>query len=545
MSIESAPITADERWSPDELALIEALPPSVGSRIRTLLRDRDHYLALHAALIDVERATSLDERLRIFVHAIHSIGYGRVGIAIREGDHEGPRCIAVGMEPREVLALSDLRHGGAEWGVGGTHVLPLTTPAGHLVATLVLGDPGEEGPAALSRLRTIELFAQQVVHHVEQIRLSELTARQAERLQRLQVVGNAMARSLDAREISLEVARGVSQLIACDSVVVVHPDLERATVAPLVRLIGGVELPLPEAPLGEGVIARVARTGQPVLVAEPHPAASELIGADALVVAAGTPVGSLLAVPLRVGLHLVAVLAVASVRRDAFGDDDADLLLTMGAQAASALSNARLYAESQHERRQTEALADVARAVSESLRMGEVLRLIMRHTMSLLGAEGACVALRRDDYLHVVAAGGSGDLLAGLVLPVRSSISGRAVLTHSPVISNDVPNDPDVSRQAQRLVRIRNTIVVPLSTARGVIGTLCVFNRTAEFAEDDAKVLQRLADHVAVAIVNARLYEELAESSREWTVAFNAIPTGMAVTTSSRIETRRSMPPRG
>ena len=529
MSIESAPITADERWSPDELALIEALPPSLGSRIRTLLRDRDHYLALHAALIDVERATSLDERLRIFVHAIHSIGYGRVGIAIREGDHEGPRCIAVGMEPREVLALSDLRHGGAEWGVGGTHVLPLTTPAGHLVATLVLGDPGEEGPAALSRLRTIELFAQQVVHHVEQIRLSELTARQAERLQRLQVVGNAMARSLDAREISLEVARGVSQLIACDSVVVVHPDLERATVAPLVRLIGGVELPLPEAPLGEGVIARVARTGQPVLVAEPHPAASELIGADALVVGAGTPVGSLLAVPLRVGLHLVAVLAVASVRRDAFGDDDADLLLTMGAQAASALSNARLYAESQHERRQTEALADVARAVSESLRMGEVLRLIMRHTMSLLGAEGACVALRRDDYLHVVAAGGSGDLLAGLVLPVRSSISGRAVLTHSPVISNDVPNDPDVSRQAQRLVRIRNTIVVPLSTARGVIGTLCVFNRPAEFEADDAKVLQRLADHVAVAIVNARLYEELAESSREWTVAFNAIPTGMAV----------------
>jgi PAS domain S-box-containing protein len=529
VSIESVPIAAEERWSADELALLESLPASLAGRIRTLLRDRDHYLALHAALIDVERATSLDERLRIFVHAIHAIGYGRVGIAIREGDHDGPRCIAVGMELHEVLALSDLRHGGAEWGAGGTHVLPLHTPAGHPIATLVLGDPADEGPSALTRLRSIELFAQQVVHHIEQVRLSELTARQAERLQRIQVVGNAMARSLDEREISLEVARGVSQLITCDSVVVVHPDLERATVMPLVRLIGGVEMPLPEAPLGEGVIARVARTGQPVLVAEPHPAASELIGADALVVAAGTPVGSLLAVPLRVGLHLVAVLAVASVRGDAFGDDDADLLLTMGAQAASALSNARLYSESQRERRQTEALADVARAVSESLRMGEVMRLIMRHAMSLLGAEGAWVALRREDYLHVVAAGGTGDVLAGLVLPVKSSISGRAVLTQSPVISNDVPNDPDASRQAQRLVRLRNTAVVPLSTARGVIGTLSVFNRKVEFDSHDARILQRLADHVAVAIVNARLYEELAESSREWTVAFNAIPTGMAV----------------
>ena len=248
MSIESAPIAAEERWSADELALLESLPASLAGRIRSLLRDRDHYLALHAALIDVERATSLDERLRIFAHAIHAIGYGRVGIAIREGDHDGPRCIAVGMEPHEVLALSDLRHGGAEWGVGGTHVLPLHTPAGHPIATLVLGDPADEGPSAMTRLRSIELFAQQVVHHIEQVRLSELTARQAERLQRIQVVGNAMARSLDEREISLDLARGVSQLITCDSVVVVHPDLERATVTPLVRLVGGVEMPLPEAP---------------------------------------------------------------------------------------------------------------------------------------------------------------------------------------------------------------------------------------------------------------------------------------------------------
>ena len=529
MATDAVQVTSDEPWSAEEVALLASLPPSLAGRIRTLLRDRDHYLALHAALADVARATSLDERLRVFVHAIHSIGYGRVGIAIREGDHDGPRCIAVGMEQHEVLALTDLKRGGTEWRAGGMHVMPLRTPAGHHVATLVLGDPADDGASAPGRLRTIELFAQQVVHHIEQVRLSELTARQAERLQRLQLVGSALARSLDEREISLELARGVSQLIACDSVVVVQPDLERATVTPLVRLVGDAELPLPEVPLGEGVIARVARTGQPVLVAEPHPAASELIGADALVVGAGAPVASLLAVPLRVGRHLVAVVAVASTRRDAFADDDADLLLTMGAQAASALSNARLYSESQRERRQTEALADVARAVSESLRMGEVLRLILRHAMSLLRVEGAYVSLRRDDYLHVVAAAGSGELLAGLVLPVRSSIVGRAVRSQAAVISNDVPADPDVSRQAQRLVHIRNTVAVPLSTARGVIGTLSVFNRGAQFEQPDARILQRLADHVAVAIVNARLYEELAESSREWTVAFNAIPTGMAV----------------
>jgi hypothetical protein len=94
---DSEQVTAEERWSAEEVALLESLPPSLAGRIRTLLRDRDHYLALHAALIDVERAKSLDDRLRLFVHSIQSIGYGRVGIAIREGDHDGPRCIAVGM----------------------------------------------------------------------------------------------------------------------------------------------------------------------------------------------------------------------------------------------------------------------------------------------------------------------------------------------------------------------------------------------------------------------------------------------------------------
>lgn len=528
MAVHSPSQDADKRWSADELTLLESLPPELAARIRVLLRDRDHYLALHAALVDVERATSLEDRLRIFVNAIHSTGYGRVGIAIREGDHEGPRCIAVGMEERDVLALADLRHGGAEWGAGGTHVLPLRSPGGHPVATLVLGDPADDAPSSLTRLRTIELFAQQVVHHIEQVRLAELTARQAERLQRLQQVGNALSRSLDEREIALEVARGVSQLIACDSVVVAQPDLERAVVTPLVRLIGGEELPSAEAPLGDGVIARVARTGQPVLVAEPHPATLELTGADALVVGTNA-VASLLAVPLRVGLRLVAVLAVASQHRDAFADDDADLLLTMGAQAASALGNARLYAESQREQRQTEALADVARAVSASLRTGEVMRLILRHAMSLLAAEGASIALRRDDYLHIVAGGGTGELLSGLLLPVRSSVSGRAVREQTAVISNDVANDPEVSRQAQRLVPIRRAIVVPLSTARGVIGVLSVFNRADPFDEADARVLQRLADHVAVAIVNARLYEELAESTREWTAVFNAVPMGMVL----------------
>src|SRR5204863_186887 len=55
---------------------------------------------------------------------------------------------------------------------------------------------------------------------------------------------------------------------------------------------------------------------------------------------------------------------------------------------------------------------------------------------------------------------------------------------------------------------VERTLIAPLFTNTGPIGELSVINRDTEFTEDDAVELQRLADQVAVAVANARLYEE-------------------------------------
>ncbi len=149
--------------------------------------------------------------------------------------------------------------------------------------------------------------------------------------------------------------------------------------------------------------------------------------------------------------------------------------------------------------------------------------------MSLLGVEGACVALRNDDYLHIVAAVGAADVLAGVHLPVASSLLGTAVTTNERVVSNDFRNDARSSRAVQRLAQIQRTAIAPLTTAQGTIGAISVINRELPFTDDDARVLQRLADQVAVAIVNARLFEEVERATREWKVAFDAIASGMVV----------------
>ena len=68
-------------------------------------------------------------------------------------------------------------------------------------------------------------------------------------------------------------------------------------------------------------------------------------------------------------------------------------------QVASIIENARLYDESQRERGRGEAISDIARAVSASLRQDEVMHLSLRHAVALLHAAGAALALQHDDQI--------------------------------------------------------------------------------------------------------------------------------------------------
>ncbi|HYW31967.1 MAG TPA: GAF domain-containing protein, partial [Gemmatimonas sp.] len=357
----------------------------------------------------------------------------------------------------------------------------------------------------------------------------------ASRLQRLQEAGAAFARTLDEHEIVRELGRRALRATGADGVVVTAPDLDHDMLTTSYAFSRGTERPRGPVRLGEGLIAEVARTGAAVRIGDRESDRARLRdGRQAPpslydVVGDSGSAASVLAVPMLVGLQLVGVLAVHAVATDVFSVEEEEMLATMASQAATAIANARRYDESERERRQTEALAEVARAVSESLRLGEVLRLILRHAVALLGAEGACIALRKDEYVHIVAAVGAADVLAGVHLPVGNSLLGRAMTGNEVVVSNDFLNEPMSSRSVQHLTSIQRTVIAPLVSARGTVGAIAVLNRDTPFTTTDSRVLQRLSDHVAVAIVNARMFEEIERATKEWKVAFDTIPSGMVV----------------
>src|SRR3954465_13329945 len=103
---------------------------------------------------------------------------------------------------------------------------------------------------------------------------------------------------------------------------------------------------------------------------------------------------SILAVPILArGERLEGALNVRTREPRAFGEDEIELLLPIGAQGAQSIEHAKLYSEAQCRVHELEALARISEAVSESLYLEESLEAIVKTTMDALSATGAALVL--------------------------------------------------------------------------------------------------------------------------------------------------------
>ncbi len=350
----------------------------------------------------------------------------------------------------------------------------------------------EPGPTAADALRELRcerdaLLRLNETAALEREALVALAERRATRLQALQEIGSLLARSLDEETILRTLAEELEGFLPVSRVVIGSTDAAGALWTRSYR--------------GDGQ-ERDADSVPSELVALAHAS----VQARRVVSEPGQ-----VAVPIILAGSVLGVIALQQRGAEALHPDDVELLRIIGAQVASSVSNARVYADSRRQQRQMEAMADVARAVGESLRLEQVLRLILGHATALLRTDGACISLLRGESLEVVAATGTGEPLVGMWLPLVGSMSGRAVRTGASIVG-DTLNDPDAFPPTVTAASIRNVIIVPLSTAQGPVGALTVFNRGAAFTPDAAEVLQRFADQVAVAVVNARLFEDVTAS---------------------------------
>jgi len=159
-------------------------------------------------------------------------------------------------------------------------------------------------------------------------------------------------------------------------------------------------------------------------------------------------------------------------------------------------------------------LYDVARAVSSSLDLGEVLQKITKSAAETLDAKASSLRLLSRDGKRLVfgAAHGlsQGYMRKGTVEVEKSGVD-REVLAGKAVVIPDATEDsrfqyPERAREEG----IRSVLVVPLATHEKVIGVMRLYTaERRDFTDEEMEFLDLIADLSALAIDNARLYQLL------------------------------------
>ena len=155
-------------------------------------------------------------------------------------------------------------------------------------------------------------------------------------------------------------------------------------------------------------------------------------------------------------------------------------------------------------------LYELARDLSSSLGLTDVLRKAMDHVIKLMHASRGFIVLvdSVNDEMSVMMAGGETESEKPKSFLGSRTVIDQVVRTGRAVVSTDASLDDRLkSQQSEILQNLRSIIAVPLVTKGNVIGAVYVDNpfRVAIFEEEDKEFLQAIADFIAIAIDNARL----------------------------------------
>jgi GAF domain-containing protein/DNA-binding response OmpR family regulator len=324
-------------------------------------------------------------------------------------------------------------------------------------------------------------------------------------------IGQAISAQLDLEALIELVGEQVRQTFNADIVYLALHD--RQTDMIHFRYTYGEEMTTIR--FGEGLTSRIIESGQPLLINEDIVGRHTELKTEQIGVAAQSYLG----VPIFIGQQAIGVISVQSTSQEGrFDDTDLSLLNTIAANVGAAMQNAQLYQETQRRAEEMAALAEVSREVSATLDLDKVLEQITTYAGNLLQADSSAVylldagsqVLRATVALGAVAEESKAD-----VIPMGEGIIGGLAQQGRAEFINDTKADPRTLQiPGTSIVPDEKLMVAPLLSGERVSGMMAVWRSGPGhlFTPDDLRFLEGLARQAAIAIENARLFEEAQEA---------------------------------
>jgi signal transduction histidine kinase/putative methionine-R-sulfoxide reductase with GAF domain len=402
------------------------------------------------------------------------------------------------------------------------------------------------GQFSANEIELLKTFADQAVIAIENVRLfkelqertQELT-RSVDELRALGEVGRAVSSSLDIQSVLTSIASHAVELSHTDAgtiyefdeaAQVFEPRANYGVAEELIEALRTSHIRLGETVVGEAAAARAA-VQIPDLENEPDYPLPFVLKAG---------YRALLSVPLLREDHVIGALVVRRKAAGTFPKRIVDLLQTFATQSVIAIQNARLFREIDEKSRELEELSRnqeqlyrLSTALQEPLSLAEQLARVLDAARQVVGLDRiyTWTLNSKADGLMVTAQAGFEERdwqdLAGVTIPIAEAGALAAVCREGVPLrfteENPLPAEYRLRAPYSALagLRVKSFLVIPMIARGRTVGVLAADNRASQapIPPHAVGLLQSFAAQAAVAVENARLFQEIQEKSQQLELA--------------------------
>jgi diguanylate cyclase (GGDEF)-like protein/PAS domain S-box-containing protein len=239
---------------------------------------------------------------------------------------------------------------------------------------------------------------------------------------------------------------------------------------------------------------------------------------------------SWLGVPLMVKDEVIGMIAVDRAEVRPYTAEEVQLAMAFANQAAVAIENARLYAETRRRLAREERLNELAHALGGAMELATIIPRLLPLAIELTGADAGTVAVLDPDrqvitypYNHNLP-----DSLASIEVPAGAGLAGHTMAIRQPVLLDDYCKHP-AALQPWVEAGVRSMLAVPLLAGDEVVGSLGLFSleKVRPFGPEAVAAAEAAGRLAAVAIQRARLYEDTRHRATELSTLYEVVTAGM------------------
>jgi PAS domain S-box-containing protein len=393
---------------------------------------------------------------------------------------------------------------------------------GSIIGVMGIQSYEQEGVYNQQDMALFSTIATQAATAIQNARLFQQARLRAAELAALNELSQTLAAQLNVRQVLEEVWHGVSRLLDTTNFYIALYDRERQEISfPINASESVLDKEIEVMPADQGLTGYIIRTRQPLLISEDTDRRVKELGLENI----GGTSQSYLGVPVMLGDNVLGVMAIQSYdRARLYGEHDQSLMTAIAGQAAIALQNAQLFEEARTRAEELSLLNDIGQQLSAALSLDELYRTTHQQVGRLFDTTSFFIGTYEpgSDHWQMAYRIEDGQPAEPGPRSLKAGFGSYMITTQKPLLINTA-QELDNFIEANHITRLgpsaKAWLGVPLIAAGQVVGVMAVqnYHRENVYSSRDLALFSAIANQVAIAIQNARLFEETQQRSTELT----------------------------